>query len=106
MKHRVGFLLAFVLGASSASLWADPPARVGRINFISGTVSFRSASLQDWAPATVNYPMSTGDHLWTDQDGRAEIHAGSTAFRLGPQTAFEFLNLDDRTIQVKVSEGS
>jgi hypothetical protein len=105
MRHRLAFALALVLGLS-ASVWADPPARVARLNFVSGSVSFRPASLEDWTPATVNYPLSTGDHLFADQDGRAEFHVGSTVFRLGAQTAIEFLNLDDRTIQVRLSQGS
>src|SRR5579862_7478224 len=99
MKQKFSLVAVGVL-LSAASLWADPPARAARLNFITGSVSFRPASLEDWAPATVNYPMSTGDHLWTDQDGRAEVHVGSTAFRLGPQTAIEILNIDDRTVQV------
>jgi hypothetical protein len=104
MKLKISLMAVGLL--SAASLWADPPARVARLNFITGSVSFRPASLEDWAPATVNYPMTTGDHLWTDQDGRAELHIGSTTFRLGPQTALEILNLDDRTLQVKVAQGA
>jgi hypothetical protein len=103
MRYGLGLVLA--LSLSSAPLWADPPGRVGRINFVTGAVSFRPASLDEWAPASMNYPMTTGDHLWCDQDGRAEVHVGSTVFRLGSETAFEFLNLDDRTIQVKLPQG-
>jgi hypothetical protein len=105
MKFKLSILLA-LLFASSSVLRADPPGRVARLNFVSGSVSFRPASLEDWAPATVNYPMSTGDHLWVDAGGKAELHVGSTIFRLGQQTAIEFLNLDDRTVQIKLSEGS
>jgi hypothetical protein len=105
MRHRLAFALALVLGLSAA-VWADPPARVARLNFVSGSVSFRPASLDDWTDATVNYPLSTGDHLWADQDAQAELHVGSTVFRLGAQTAIEFLNLDDRTIQIRLSQGS
>ncbi|PYO96939.1 MAG: hypothetical protein DMD61_13310 [Gemmatimonadetes bacterium] len=47
-----------------------------------------------------------GDHLWTDSDARAEITVGSSAFRLAPQSAFGFLALDDRTVQVRLSQGS
>ena len=84
----------------------DPPSRVGRLSFVSGSVSFRPGDVDDWVAATVNYPLHDGDHLWTDSDARAEITVGSTAFRLAPQSAFGFLALDDRTVQVRLSQGS
>src|SRR5947208_4250632 len=84
----------------------DPPSRVGRLSFVSGSVSFRPGDVDDWVAATVNYPLHNGDHLWTDNDARAEITVGSTAFRLAPLSAFGFLALDDRTAQVRLSQGS
>src|SRR5881398_2812984 len=84
----------------------DPPSRVGRLSFVTGAVSFRPGDVDDWTDATVNYPLHNGDHLWTDSDARAEITVGSSAFRLAPQSAFGFLALDDRTVQVRLSQGS
>src|SRR5256886_17296559 len=57
-------------------------------------------------PYTTLFRSHNGDHLWTDSDARAEITVGSTAFRLAPQSAFGFLALDDRTVQVRLSQGS
>ena len=101
--HAAIFISVF---ACAAALWADPPDRVGRLNFISGTVSFHQESVDEWAPATVNYPLTIGDHLWTDQDGQAEVHVGSTAVHLASNTEISFLNLDDQTIQIRLSTGS
>src|SRR5205809_7338734 len=84
----------------------DPPSRVGRLSFVTGSVSFRPGDVDDWVAATVNYPLHDGDHLWTDSDARAEITVGSIAFRLASQSAFGFLALDDRTVQVRLSQGS
>src|SRR3989449_99753 len=84
----------------------DPPSRVGRLSFVGGSVSFRPGDVDDWVAATVNYPLHDGDHLWTDSDARAEITVGSTAFRLAPLSAFGFLALDDRTAQVRLSQGA
>ncbi len=84
----------------------DPPSRVGRLSFLAGPVSFRPGSLDDWGAATVNYPLTTGDHLWTDADARAEITVGSSAIRLAQETAFGFLTLDDRTTQIRLSQGA
>lgn len=101
-------LLAFFIWTlvCVSAIWGDPPDRVGRLNFVSGTVSFHPESVDEWAPATLNYPMTIGDHLWTDQDGQAEVHVGSTAIRLGSNTEISFLNLDDQTIQIRLSTGS
>ncbi len=92
--------------ASLPAVWGDPPNRVGRLNFVSGTVSFHPESVDDWAPATLNYPLTIGDNVWTDQDGQAEIHVGSTALRLASNTEISFLNLNDQTIQIRISTGS
>src|SRR5438105_3118720 len=62
----------------------DPPSRVGRLSYLSGSVSFRPGDVDDWTDATINYPLHNGDHLWTDSDARAEITVGSSAFRLEP----------------------
>ena len=96
--------LAGVLLAAAA--FADPPSRVARLNYIKGSVSFRPATLEEWGQATLNHPLTTGDHLWTDADAWTEMHVGSTAIRMAPQTAFAFLNLDDRLVQMRLSEGA
>ncbi len=84
----------------------DPPARAARLSLIGGAVSFEPAGTDDWVDAVANRPMTTGDKLWTDRDGRAELRIDSFALRLGAQTGFSFLNLDDRTVQIRLTEGS
>jgi hypothetical protein len=92
--------------ACSAALWADPPSRVGRLNLVDGSVSFRPGTLDEWAPATLNYPLTTGDELWTEAEARAELHLGSAAVRLGAGTDFSILLLDDQTVQLRLSQGA
>ena len=84
----------------------DPPARVGRLNYSQGSVSFRPAGEDDWVSAVPNRPIASGDDLWTDENSRAEVHVGSTAVRMGPKTGITFLTLDDRTTQIRLAEGS
>ena len=84
----------------------DPPSRVARLNYLNGPVSFRPGGEDDWAAAALNYPLTAGDHLWTDPGAQTEMHVGSTAIRMGPETALEFLNLDDRTVQLSLTDGS
>ncbi len=84
----------------------DPPSRVARLNYLRGSVSFQPAGETDWVPAVVNRPMTTGDRLWADNGARAEMHIGSATIRLDTNTGFSFLNLDDRTVQIQLSEGT
>jgi hypothetical protein len=105
-RHHVAALVVAAGVLLGAQAFADPPGRVARLNYLKGSVSFRPASVDDWTPATVNYPLTVGDHLWTETSSWVELHVGSTAIRLAPTTAFAFLNLDDRTTQIRLSEGA
>ncbi len=84
----------------------DPPSRVARLSYINGNVSFNPAGTDDWVNAVVNRPITTGDKLWSDNGSRAELHIGSAAIRLASNTGFSFLNLDDRTAQIRITEGT
>jgi len=84
----------------------DPPARVARLGFMQGSVSFQPAGEADWVQAVPNRPMTTGDRLWADQDSRAEVSLGSAVIRLAANTGFSFLNLDDRTVQIQLTSGA
>jgi hypothetical protein len=84
----------------------DPPARVARLGYMQGSVSFQPAGESEWVRAVPNRPMTTGDKLWTDQGARAEVELGSAVIRLSANTGFSFLNLDDRTMQIQLTSGS
>jgi hypothetical protein len=84
----------------------DPPSRVARIGYLEGAVSFQPAGETDWVGAVPNRPLTTGDQLWSDQDSRAELQLGSAVLRLGANTGFSFLNLDDHTVQIQLTSGS
>ena len=68
-RHFFGTLF-FLAASSVAFAQADPPGRVARISFISGSVSFRPASIDEWSPATLNYPATIADHLWLENGAR------------------------------------
>jgi hypothetical protein len=84
----------------------DPPSRVARMNYAQGSVTFQPSGEGDWVNAIPNRPLTSGDNLWTDQGSRAELHIGSTAVRLAPETSMTLLDLDDRTTQLRLSEGA
>src|SRR5579864_8123056 len=84
----------------------DPPSRVARLGYMQGSVSFQPAGASEWVQAVAHRPMTTGDRLWADRDGRAEVELGSASIHLAPNTGFSFLNLDDRTVQIELSSGT
>src|SRR5262249_16290127 len=70
------------------------------------TISFSPAGTDDWVDAVLNRPMTTGDRLWADNDGRAELRLGSASLRISNKTGFSFLNLTDDTTQIQITEGT
>src|SRR6195256_3350973 len=98
--------VAFFAPQRAAADEDDPPSRVARLSYAHGTVSFNPGGTDDWVTAVVNRPITTGDKLWTDNGARAELHLGSAAIRLSGNTGFSFLNLDDLTAQIRLTEGT
>src|SRR5437588_4459558 len=106
MRLTERILLLTLAAVAFAAAQDDPPGRVGRLNYLTGTVSFQPAGVDDWVPADLNRPLTTGDHLWVEPNSRAELHIGSSALRLNARTSFQFLNLDDSAVQIRLSEGT
>jgi Family of unknown function (DUF6600) len=98
-----GLVVAFSTPAMADD---DPSGRVARLNYIQGSISFQPGGESDWVQANPNRPLTTGDNLWTDRDSRGELHIDSTAIRLSDETGITFLNLDDRTVQIQLAQGS
>lgn len=90
----------------TATVCADPSARVARLSYINGTVSFSPAGDDVWVQATRNRPLITGDHLWVDTGARAELQIGSATIHLNGSTNATLLNLDDSVAQLKLAQGS
>src|SRR5450755_2510911 len=84
----------------------DPPSVVARLAYTQGSVSFQPGGTDDWVSAVLNRPVTTGDKLWSDSDGRAELQLDASTIRLSNNTGFSFLNLDDNITQIRLTEGS
>ena len=85
---------------------ADPPGRVGRLTALLGTVSFEPASDTEWGAAEPNRPVTTGDRLWSDTAGRAEIEMGTAAVRVWHETELDVTRLDDNSLQLRIPQGA
>jgi hypothetical protein len=84
----------------------DPPGRAARLGLVDGTVSLQPGGVEDWIPAELNRPLTTGDRLWTQDDARAELSIGSALVRLNRRTSASLVNLDDHMAQVEISVGT
>ena len=97
--------LACLLGLALPAL-ADPPARVGRLSAIAGTVSFHDSGDEQWSPAALNYPVTSGNSFWTEPGARARIEIGSTAIHLDSSTELDITALDDRRLDATLPQGT
>ena len=102
----VALMMTLVASQRATADDDDPPGRVARLSYTRGSVSLEPAGTEDWVTTTINRPITTGDKLWTDNGARAELNFGSAAVRLSGNTGFSFLNLDDRTVQIRLTEGT
>jgi hypothetical protein len=84
----------------------NPPARVARISYLKGNVSFLRAGVDQWSQAAVNFPASTGDRIYTDKDSRAELEIGPYTVRLSENTDLTITNLNDEIMQLGLEQGT
>ena len=84
----------------------DPPSRVARLSVLQGNVSFQAAAAPDFAAAEINYPLTSGDRLYTDNGSRAELEAGQLTLRLGATADATVTSLTDDVAQFGLAQGS
>jgi hypothetical protein len=84
----------------------DPPSVVARLAFAQGAVSFQPGGTDDWVDAVINRPVTIGDKLWSDNDGRVELQLDDSNIRLSNNTGISFLNLNDNITQIRLTEGT
>ena len=103
MRRILHTLLCFA--AVTVAAWADPPGLVGRLSYISGSVTFFPAAGSAWQAAMLNYPLTTGNMLATADASRAEIQIGSASMQLSQGTSISFDSLDYQTVQLRLDKG-
>ena len=97
---------AVLIGRPVVGQDSDPPGRVARLSYMEGSVSFEPAGEDNWSQASLNYPLTTGDRLWTDKGARAELETGNIAIRMSEQTDLTTTNLTDQFLQLGLAQGS
>ena len=84
----------------------DPPGRVGRLADAGGAVYLAPEDRADaWAEVGLNYPVASGDNLWVQGEGRAEIDFGIGQLRLGGDSNVHVSRLDDHELSLFVAQG-
>jgi hypothetical protein len=83
----------------------DPPSQVARISTMDGAVSYEPASVNDFAAAALNYPMTTGDRLYAGASSDAEFQTGNLAVRLGALSDLTLTGLTDTLTQLGLAQG-
>jgi uncharacterized protein DUF6600 len=83
----------------------DPPARVGRVAGITGTVSFHNQGDTQWSPASVNYPVSSGNAFWTEPAAEAQLDVGDSRIALAGGSEFDIYTLDGNGLQGVAVQG-
>ena len=109
-RLAVSILALFVIAAVSGSTWPalaqeEPPARVGRVSFVAGQLTFHAAGETEWSAAAVNYPVATGGSFWTDPQSRAEIRIGAQTIDLSNDTQIDVTRLNQQVMQIAVPQG-
>jgi len=100
------FLLTGLLTQLAFGDQGDPPGRVARLSLVQGKVSFQPSGESQWGEATMNHPITTGDRIFVDQQGLAELEVGSFAVRLSQGTDLTIANLNDQIMQLGIGQGT
>ncbi len=112
IRGRALVVLLGTLALASASRAQSPDdddirQTVVRVAYISGQVSYsRGDDPDDWQPASLNFPMTLGDRLYTASGARMELQTESGAIYLAPATDFAALNLTYEVKQFSLGTGS
>jgi len=84
----------------------DPPSRVGRLAQITGTVSFHTSDESQWEAATLNYPITSGNSLWTEPQAHTAIDIGGSRLYLDSSTELDIGTLNDQGFQASLPQGA
>ena len=99
-------LIMIILAVATSLALADPPARVGRIAYVEGDVSFLNTSNDDSMAAQVNWPVTSQNLIATGRGARTEVRVGSAAIRVDSDSEIEVTQLDDERFNLRLIYGS
>ncbi len=84
----------------------DPPNRVARISVIQGNVSLEPNGVDAFSQAEINYPLTSGDRVYADNNSFGELQTAGLAVRLGNGADVTLSSLTDNIAQLGLAQGS
>lgn len=107
-RFKITLCTASFIALLSMSIpaFADPPSRVGRISFAQGETSFFIDTDEGWRKAQINFPVTSENSIWTENNGRAEVRIGASAVRINDHALLDFVRMQDEEVQTFLQRGS
>jgi FecR protein len=84
----------------------DPPGRVARLEYMTGSVSVQPQGTGDWVQGSTNNPLTNADNVWADKDSRAELSLGTGFMRISSETSLTLTNVSNDAVQVQLHQGT
>jgi hypothetical protein len=98
--------VSLLLIVSLASAEPDPPGRVARLQYITGSVSVQPHGVDDWVEGSINRPLTTSDNVWVAKDSRLELNLGTALVRANSESSLTLTNVSDNMIQLQLNQGT
>ncbi len=84
----------------------DPPNRVARVSLIQGNLSLEPNGVDAFSQAEINYPLTSGDRVYADNNSFGELQTAGLAVRLGNGADVTLSSLTDSIAQFGLAQGS
>jgi FecR protein len=92
-------------GAPQPATAGDPPTRAGRLARLSGTVSFHGPGADHWDVAQLNFPVTSGDAVWTEPGAGAAVDISASRLTLSGGSELDIDSLDAQTTVATAPQG-
>ena len=91
----LGSILMFLLSFPIITCFsAESELGGGRISLVQGQVLIQAKDAEEWADASVNFPIADGDRIMTKRDGNVELNLkNGTYVRIGEESQLDIIAL-------------
>ncbi|HVO60946.1 MAG TPA: DUF6600 domain-containing protein, partial [Terriglobales bacterium] len=105
-RNLLAVVILLCVSALAAFADSDPPGRVARLQYMSGSVSVQPNGQDEWVEGTLNRPLTNADNIWTDKQSRAELNVGDGLLRMDSESSLTITNIGDNNVQMQLHQGS
>ncbi|MGC9269984.1 DUF6600 domain-containing protein, partial [Acidiphilium sp.] len=105
LTTSISTILPVMRSAHAQESSGGPPARVGQIALVRGDVSFDNAGASQWTPATLNYPITSGDALYTPPGAETAVAIDWSRITLNAASELQITSIGPRTVEAALPQG-